>query len=115
VPSLAGLADTVADAAVLIRARNAALASLSDRIEAVVTPLQAVIRTVPAAEALASTSYAEWLHAVRNHVNAIAGWAVVLRQTRDMGTQKRGAAALDRNIVALEDLVARVPAGTDEA
>jgi hypothetical protein len=108
VPSLAGLADTVADAAVLIRARNAALASLSDRIEAVVTPLHAVIRTVPATDALAN-SYAEWLHAVRNHVNAIAGWAVVLRQTSDVGTQKRGAAALDRNIVALEDLVARAP------
>jgi hypothetical protein len=108
VPSLAGLADTVADAAALIRAGNAALASLSDRIEAVVTPLQAVIRAVPATETLAS-SYAEWLHAVRNHINAIAGWAVVLRQTRDVGTQKRGAAALDRNIGALEDLVARAP------
>jgi hypothetical protein len=106
---LARVAETLIDAADWLQ-DDVALAPLGDRLHALLAGFRTaapVLASTPADAAAAAR--AEWLHAVREHAQAIVGWVVILRQTHDPRTSQRGAAAVERNTAALEQLVAQPP------
>jgi signal transduction histidine kinase len=82
----------------LVRATGAALATAAER-QGASAPGRA-----GDAEAMAG-----WLHAVRNPVTAMVGWAQLLAQARDEAGRIRAVEAIERNAKLLTDVLLHPP------